>query len=123
MCGGWKLTVFGVAGCCAADRIREQTLNSLTRSMVEAMRHHHIVKTESADKAREKCLRRAKLVWPDMDEEELAERMSENPTGMFQAGVQQSASSKMKRAYNEAKDRAKVTRGEIRSCAVRATDD
>lgn len=88
-------------------RIREQTLNGLTRKMVEAVRHHQMVKFDSAEKAKEKCLRRAKLVWPDMDEEELARNVSDNPTGMFQAGVQRTANAKMKRAYNEAADRAK----------------
>lgn len=75
------------------------------------MRHHQLVKSESAEKAKEKCLRRARLVWPDMDEDELAERVTENPTGMFQQGVQQTANAKMKRAYNEAADRAKVRAG------------
>lgn len=88
-------------------RIREQTLNSLTRKMVEAVRHHQMVKFESAERAKEKCLRRAKLVWPDKSEEELAREVTDNPTGMFQQGVQTQANAKMKRAYNEAADRAK----------------
>lgn len=88
-------------------RIREQTFNSLTKKMMEAVRHHQMVKFESAERAKEKCLRRAKLVWPDKTDEELAENIGDNPTGMFQQGVQQTANSKMKRAYNEAKDRAR----------------
>ena len=89
-------------------RVREQTLNGLTRKMVEAVRHHQMVKFESAEKAKEKCLRRAKLVWPDMDQEELERQVSDNPTSMFQQGVRTTANAKMKRAYNEAADRAKV---------------
>lgn len=88
-------------------RIREQTHNSLVRNMVEVMRRHQIVKRRCADAAREKCLRRSKLVWPDADPEELEEKLSDNPTGMFAQGVKQSANAEMHRAFNEAQDRAK----------------
>lgn len=88
-------------------RIREQTFNALTRKMVEAVRHHQMVKFESAEKAKEKCLRRAKMVWPDKTDEELAANIGDNPTGMFQQGIKTIANNKMKRAYEEANDRAK----------------
>lgn len=88
-------------------RIREQTHNSLVRTMVETMRQHQIVKRRSAESAREKCVRRSKFVWPELTEDELEAKMSDNPTGMFASGIKQTANAEMHRAFNEAHDRAR----------------
>jgi t-SNARE complex subunit (syntaxin) len=87
-------------------RIRETGHMSLARRYVQAMKAHQAQKQAFTKQSKDTILRRAKIVFDDMPEEEIQRRVQENPTNFMREAIMTYASEEAVSAYNEATQRA-----------------